>query len=189
MADDDGGANTYSATVTVSAAPPTEQPTPALCYAEGAQSWQDFAQGRQKNGKPVQASRSNPALALGLPQRNDTVNFVSLGFGGSLTLRFANPIVNDGTGKADIRVWETSFGDARRSWSRYPEAVKLYASADGVNWTLLGQTTDKDQAYDLVLPQAQYLKLVDVSNWAKFGPIGDGFDLDAVEVLSGCIRP
>lgn len=189
VADDDGGANTYSATLTVSAAPEPNQPDVPLCYADGAQTWQDFAQGTRRNGTAVPRRRSNPDLALGLPQRNDRLNFVSLGFGGSLTLRFANPLINDGTARADLRIWETSFGDRNRLWRRYPEAVRVEVSLDGRTWTEIGRTTDKDQAYDLVLPRAQFVRLTDISETRRFGAHDDGFDLDAVEALTGCVRP
>jgi hypothetical protein len=118
-----------------------------------------------------------------------TISFSSLGFGGSITLRFANPIVNDGTAAPDIRVWETSFGDVARLWSKYPEAARVEVSADGETWTEIGRTTDKDQTYDLVLPQARLVRLTDISDPQRFGATDDGFDLDAIEVLGGCVRP
>lgn len=190
VADDDGGVNTYSATLTVSGTQPQpNKPEVPLCYANGTQRWQDFRQGLQKNGKPVPPSRSKPELALGMPQRNDTVNFVSLGFGGSLTLRFANPLVNDGTSRADLRIWETSFGDANRAWNKYPEAARIEVSLDGKSWTQIGRTSDKDQAYDLVLPRAQFVRLTDISDPRRFGATDDGFDLDAIEALTGCAQP
>jgi hypothetical protein len=36
--------------------------------------------------------RSIPTKALGAPEANDTENFVSLGFGGQITLKFGSPI-------------------------------------------------------------------------------------------------
>jgi uncharacterized protein len=164
--------------------------TVGACYASGKQTVENFVQGKRKNNTAVLASRSNPSKALGLPQRNDTENFVSLGFGGTLTIRFNNVIVN-GSGN-DIRVWETSFGDRNQLWSRYPEAVRVEASQDGITWVTLGTTSDKDQPYDLkTLPWARFIKLTDISDKAstRFISSDDGFDVDAIEVLNGCAPP
>lgn len=182
--DDDGGIREYSAMLAV-----REGATVPACYVTGAQSVQRFSQGRQKSNEAVLLRRSDPSLALGLPQGDDTLNFVSLGFGGSLTLRFANPLVNDGTSKADIRVWETSFGDTQREWRREPEAARVEVSLDGLQWIEVGRTSEKDQAYDLVLPRAQFVRLTDITDPQQFAATADGFDLDAIEALTGCVRP
>src|SRR3954447_16217929 len=61
------------------------------------------AQGKRKNGTDVRAIRSNPLSALGVAEltRVDGT-FFSLGFTGTITLGFTNPICN-GTG-SDLRV-------------------------------------------------------------------------------------
>lgn len=162
--------------------------TVSACYASGKQVVDSFAQGKRKNGSAVLAVRSMPSKALGLPQKNDTENFVSLGFGGKIVIRFNNVIVN-GTG-ADFQLWETTFGDKNRNWSSYPEAVTVEASQDGNTWVTLGATNRKDQLYDLKnLAWAKYVRLTDVSNKSKFGSTDDGFDVDAIEVKSGCTAP
>lgn len=163
------------------------------CYGTGVQEVVSYTPGVRKDGKPILTARQNATKALGAPQKNDTENFVSLGFPradgtrGSLVLRFNNVIV-DGTGD-DFQVWETSFGDAKRAWSSYPEAVEVYVSQDGVTYIKLGVTTAKDQRFDLAgkLPWAKFLKLVDVSDPRRFGSTDDGFDVDGIEVLSACV--
>lgn len=162
------------------------QPVPQVCYATEVVS---FTQGKRKDGRAIPVNRSDPSKALGAPQNDDTLNFVSLGFidkttprGGEIVLYFERAILN-GEGP-DLRVWETSFNDRNRPWSNYPEAVRVYASNDGVDWRFLGQTTDKDQAYDLSagnLSVARYIRLVDVTDPSRFGGNADGFDVDAVE--------
>ncbi|MFN5319732.1 MAG: hypothetical protein ACK5CY_12905, partial [Bacteroidia bacterium] len=79
---------------------------PAGCYAEEVVS---FNQGpKQDLISTIEAARSNPASALGAPENNDTQNFVALGFGGEIVLKFGSPIKN-GNGN-DVRVIETTFG-------------------------------------------------------------------------------
>lgn len=161
---------------------------PEKCYATSVVS---YVQGKRKDGKPIDVARRDPNKALGAPQNDDTENHFTLGFlfdnknkikdlGGEIVLKFDRPILNS-TGK-DFRVWETSFGDKNKPWQVYKEAVKVFASADGSNWTYIGTTSDKDEAYDLgSLSVARYIKLIDVTKSYHFGNESDGFDVDAVE--------
>ncbi|MEQ8881236.1 MAG: hypothetical protein RLQ12_16445, partial [Cyclobacteriaceae bacterium] len=71
-----------------------------------------FDQGKKKNGRRVSRRRSDPAMALGQPQENDTFNFVSLGFGGSITLKLETDLYDDGSYQPDFILVETSFGRA-----------------------------------------------------------------------------
>ncbi len=150
-----------------------------------------YLPGTTKGGGAIDPARTDANNALGFPQNNDTINFVSLGFGdgptqnenatsGVITLGFGPEQIINVAGP-DITVWETSFGDKLQPWGNYPEAVKVYASQDGLTWTYLGTTTDKDQYYDLgPLAWARYIRLVDVTNPAGFPNSADGFDVDAV---------
>lgn len=144
------------------------------------------SQANRKNGTAVLAARSDPSKALGAPQSGGTPydnpvvanSFYSLGFGGSVTLGFTNYIVN-GPGP-DIRVFEVTGGTS------YPdEYVKVEASQDNVNWTLLSAAALRDADIDLgVLGWARYVRLTDVSDPALFEPEADGYDLDAVRATS-----
>ena len=51
------------------------------CYATNVVS---YVPGLRKDGTPVLPERSNPQNALGAPQGTDEINFVTLGFGGTL---------------------------------------------------------------------------------------------------------
>ena len=150
-----------------------------------ADSYSDFNQGLRKDGSPVLAERSDPEKALGEAEDDDTVNFVSLGFGGSLVLHFDNYIL-DGTGP-DIHVVETSFGNP--TGSSYPEKVEVLASQNGSTWVSLGTQTrseivnDNDFDLDGQLPWAKYLKLVDKTDPASFAGDTDGYDIDGVQAL------
>ncbi|MFA5009724.1 MAG: PA14 domain-containing protein [Patescibacteria group bacterium] len=154
-------------------------------YEPWADSHSDFTQGLRKDNTPVVEERSHPDKALGVAENNDTINFVSLGFGGSLVLHFNNYIL-DGAG-ADIAVTETSYGEP--SDTNYPEKVEVFASqtGNGTDWVSLGRGI-QDQDFDLNgsgLAWARYLKLVDVSNKADahFPADADGYDIDGVAAL------
>ncbi|MBU1083322.1 hypothetical protein KKE14_02715, partial [Patescibacteria group bacterium] len=164
----------------------------ALTSGTGVDPWADsvmsFMQGFRWNGTPVLPERSDPTEALNEAERNDTMNFVSLGFGdedgrGELVLGFDNYIIN-GAG-ADIEVVETSFGDP--SEGSYPETANVYASKDNSTWTFLKEIILDDDAIDLgSLDWARYVKLVDVSDKSNFGDgsTTDGFDVDGVQALN-----
>jgi uncharacterized cupredoxin-like copper-binding protein len=156
---------------------------PPACPATQYNQVIDWKQGTRKDGSPVLAERSNPDLAEGFAQNNDTLNFFTLGFGGYAVIEFnpAQGVVFNGPGN-DVRIVETSFGDFDDPWTDYPESVKVEASQDGVTWVVIGNTSDKDQSYDLgALPWARYFRLTDTSDKSKFGATDDGFDIDAVE--------
>ncbi len=151
------------------------------CYAMEVVS---FNQKKQNDGSFVSVGRSNPAKALGMPEGTDTENFVSLGFGGDITLKFGSPIKN-GDGN-DVRVVETTFGGI--GCNRYPETINVFASQDGCNFVFLGEGC-QDTDFDLgSLGWAQYIKIVDVSpvDGAYQGtPVADAYDLDGILCLNG----
>ncbi len=151
------------------------------CYANELVS---FNQKKQSNGSSVSAVRSNPLSALGAPENNDTQNFVSLGFGGDITLKFESPIKN-GEGN-DVRVIESSYGNI--SCARYPETIRAFASQDGCHFIWIGDGC-QDTDFDLgSLAWAQYIKLVDVSPIGatyQGTPIADAYDVDGIICLNG----
>lgn len=140
-------------------------------------------QGRRKNGSAVLADRSDTGVALGTAETSGaasdapvvTGSFYSLGFGGSIVLRFNNLILNEAGD--DIRIYEVTGGG-------YPdEKATVEASQDGMAWTLLGTAT-RDQDFDLgALGWATYIRITDTSAVDTFEPTADGFDLDAVKAL------
>jgi hypothetical protein len=144
-----------------------------------------YTPGNRKNGTPVITSRRNPANALGSPQNNNTINFVSLGFGGTLVAKFDYVVFNQPG--SDLRITETSFGNP--SCTNYPEKARISMSLDNLNWVELGEIC-LDGEIDLgTLPYAQYLKIQDASplSSTRFSGTADGFDVDAVVVLNnGC---
>jgi hypothetical protein len=140
---------------------------------------------KRNDGQEVLEARSIPEKAIGAPQNDQSMNFVSLGFGGDITLKFSNPIAN-GEGD-DIKVTESTFGSSSGNCNRYPEKIQMFASQDGCNFVYLGEGC-QDATFDLgVLSWAQYVKIKDISplDAAYNNQVADGYDVDAVECLNG----
>jgi hypothetical protein len=145
-----------------------------------------FNQGRTNLNRAVQAVRSIPDKAKGVPQDVDVetgiLNFVSLGYGGSIVLSLSGPL--DVTPETVVAIYETTYGF---TCSNYPEKADVYLSADGIDYVLLGRTCVNDNT--IMYPsgkisQFQYIKVVDVTNRADFTtkPESDAYDLDGIEI-------
>ncbi len=145
----------------------------------------NFDQGLRKNGTAVEAARSITANALGAPQLTDTVNSVSLGFGGELVLTF------DTWFGESVSVWETTYGNA----SSYREAANVYVGVGGAWDTatyyhvgLLQNTADGVAMSLDPITQSfgvsafNFLKIVDATNPSLHSGSADGFDVDGVMV-------
>ncbi|MEZ5174226.1 MAG: T9SS type A sorting domain-containing protein [Bacteroidia bacterium] len=160
-----------------------ENPTPSsLVFGSATQAW--LYQGPRQNGTPVSASRSDESKALGVPENTDAVNFVSLGFGGELILKF-DYVIFDQAGN-DIQIVETSYGNP--ACNAYPEKVMVEGSLDGITYF---QITSEDICLDGMIDIAgfgpiQYIKLHDRSMSSIFSGSADGYDVDGVIVLSSC---
>lgn len=143
----------------------------------------DFNQGTMKNGNPVALARSDVNSALGIPQNTNAINFVSLGFGGNITLKF-DYVVFDQEG-VDLQIVETSYGNV--SCTQYPERANVEGSLNGVDWTDLNVSACQDVMVDINLIGAlQYIRVTDRSNASQFNGTADGYDLDGVVVLNAC---
>src|SRR5690606_13694169 len=69
----------------------------------------DHTLGTMKNGiDPIGAGRSDASKALGAPERTNSEVFLSLGYGGSVTLAYGGAIPN-GPGD-DLEIVETTYG-------------------------------------------------------------------------------
>jgi len=143
---------------------------------------------------PLPTARINPNNALGVPTNTDidageiagnsaTVDFVSLGFGGSIELAFAQPFGQ--CSGPDLQIIETSYGTpACGAWQEYAD---VWISQDGCNW--LQVADDQCQNFNIELPAAMpwalYVRIVDASPAAAFAPLADGYDVDGV--IAGCV--
>ncbi len=171
----------------------------------------EFLQGKRKDGKTIDIKRSHPQNALYLENNFDWyyngIQFASLGFGGSITLAFDNPLYNKSG--FDLHVSETSYGNP--PFYNYPEQAEIFISQNGDDWTSLGYTNTSDPQeecratldteFDIQhagLDWIQFVKVVDVTNpLAKrrekntcieteslaFNNAADGFDLDAIQQI------
>ncbi|WP_179320890.1 T9SS type A sorting domain-containing protein [Winogradskyella helgolandensis] len=155
-----------------------------VCYGSGAI---NYIPGLDSNGNALTvAERMDTSKALGDPQMDDSMNFLSLGHGGEVTITFDGAVYNnDG---ADIEVVETTFGNA--SFSSYPESADIYVSQNGIDFYLIGSVLT-DDAGDLDISNAPialaYITQVKIVDTTPSGSVStDGFDLDAVVALTGC---
>jgi hypothetical protein len=148
--------------------------------------YSDFTQGLRKNGSPVPAERSNPMSIMGKPENNNTVNFVALGFGGTIVLELGY-VVFDKPGN-DIQIVETSFGNP--SCNSYPEKASVEVSLDKSNWVTLGATLCQDGKIDFGfagINAVKYLRVSDRTLASRFSGTADAYDIDGVVVLQpGC---
>jgi hypothetical protein len=147
-----------------------------------AQEVVQYNQGTRKNGSPIHPTRINPLNALGIPQNDDlSIDFVSLGFNGSLTLKFDYAVFNQEGN--DLWVVETSFGAP--DCQTYPEAAYFEGSLNGVSWYPMG-TVCLDGTIDIGdgVYAIQYVRISDRSPMAQFPNSADGFDLDGILVLN-----
>lgn len=155
---------------------------PTTLVANSAQRVIDFKQGLRKNGTPVLAARSNPINALNIPQGTDVVNFVSLGFGGELTLKFDFTVFNqDGY---DFKITETTFGNPQ--CPQYPERAIVDVSMDGYIWSTVGIVC-LDALVELgSIDRFQYIRITDRSAATAFSGTADGYDVDGVVAFTNC---
>ena len=139
----------------------------------------NFVQGTTNLTNTIAEERSNPEMALSSSSGDDQINFVSLGFGGQITIEMSQPIKN-GEGN-DLKVWETTF--APTNCTIYPERARVFASQDGCNFITLGQTC-QDGEFDLsTLNWARYIRIIDESpifGFRRHGEV-DAYDVDAIE--------
>ncbi|MBQ4820021.1 T9SS type A sorting domain-containing protein [Aquimarina sp. MMG016] len=143
-----------------------------------------FDQGPRRDGRRISRYRSNPARALGNPKERRFFNFVSLGFGGSITIELNNEIF-DNKDANEFAVFESTGFFDNIPCQYYPESAEVFASLDGVEFVSLG-TTCQDGEFDLSagnLRSAKYIKVVDISDKNIFPWFADGYDLDAIVCL------
>ncbi len=150
----------------------------------------DFNQGLNNNGTSVIAQRSDPSKALGKPQNvdieNGTINFVSLGFGGDITLKLQNRYPVKPT--TVLNIFETTWN--YNNCNIYDERAEVYVSKDNSNYFFIGETclnsnTSLD-VYGAGLDSILYVKIVDISDistFSNFSFVCDGYDVDGIEIF------
>jgi hypothetical protein len=157
-------------------------PTPTSLIPGTAQQVVSFQQGLRKNETPVTIARSNPENALGLPQGTEVVNFVSLGFGGQLVLKFDFAVFNrEGF---DFQITETTFGNPQ--CDQYPEKALVEVSLDGETWEGVGVVCLDAMVEMDTVKYFQYIRISDRSPASLFSSSADGFDVDGIFTFTNC---
>lgn len=147
-----------------------------------------YTQGLTASGAPVSPANTNMSQALGAPQNSDagSINFVSLGFGGSVTLEMERLIFQRTTGN-EIQIVETSTGSP--SCALNPERAQIYGSLNGTAWVLLGDVCNDGlvsipTSASILTSSGQYairyVTVNDISSLASFTGTANGYDLDGV---------
>lgn len=143
----------------------------------------DYVEGTESDLGSIPAIRTNSENALGAPQDNDTYNFVSLGYGGSLTLAFSGAVLN-GDGD-DIQLVETSFGSP--SCASNTEYADIAVSQDGLTYYHIGSIC-LDGAVDIsdAAIELDHVYFVRIANNNLMSTTSDGYDVDAVIAIHNC---
>jgi hypothetical protein len=141
------------------------------------------------NGSSLRSDVKNPAEALGPPDDVTGIpaEYVSLGNGGSITLRFINNALT-GSGTATKDLWVFEIGPA-------VEDTSVAISRDGITWIEVGNVAGSTSGIDIdpfiTDPTTRYsfVRLTDIAA-ADFST-GDtaGADIDAVGAISTVVRP
>ncbi|MCR9162065.1 MAG: cell surface protein [Nannocystaceae bacterium] len=182
---------------------------------EDADPWADCIESFEPGPEAVFGQEFLPEVVLGPPmppQAGGSVDVLSLGCGGQITLAFDPPGIVDGPGD-DLVVYENPFATGDTTFA---EPARVLVSEDGTTWRAFGceltglgdwpphgcagitPVSGGDDGFiggdafdlaDVGLPSARYVRLVDVSSayfgtdmWCTGG--AGGFDLDAVEALA-----
>jgi hypothetical protein len=144
----------------------------------------------------IPANRMDPEQALGAPERDNTINFVSLGFGGTLILGFEDAAIAL-PGQDDLEVVETTFGS--QTCESYEERADVYVSQQVVSdaseiddalFVYVGESCTNGEFFDVYAETGfEYftlVKIVDVTPEAAQFPNRDGYDVDGIVALHGC---
>lgn len=130
-------------------------------------------------GYPIPA-RSIPTQAK-VAEMSDIVgdmNFISLGFGGSIVLSYSDKFAN--VPGDDITVYETTWGDPSCT-PNVSEAALVEFSQDGINW--IQRNACHNGSYDISpLMWAKYVRITDKTN-PSTSITGDGVDAYDVDGL------
>lgn len=170
---------------------------PTACTTLACEEGTSYVEGTTKSGGTIMSTRSIWSKALGFPEDSDTfvaeanANFVSLGYGGSMTLCL-DGIVNDIEGP-DFEIVETTYGGSATcsADNTAVERAFVYATMDGSTWYQIGHgcqdfEVDIANAIDgegnpVVLPYVTQIRVVnDDTNTTP-----DGYDLDGVRIING----
>lgn len=147
-----------------------------LCYADDAQSIASFDLGVRANGSSVPPPFRVPGQALGTADGRA----LTLGLEGEVVIEFDRPVQNNNGSAADLRIVDKTDGAPGRQ-----DAAVVYGSWDGETWIELSRVTGTGDVDLGSLSAVRFVKVVDDTQ-QRSPSSTDGYDLDAVEVLTGC---
>ncbi|OGI22163.1 MAG: hypothetical protein A2808_04030 [Candidatus Moranbacteria bacterium RIFCSPHIGHO2_01_FULL_55_24] len=137
-------------------------------------------QGTLKSGASItDPTRIVPGYALGVPDSK----FFSLGNGGSLVVKFTDPVI-------DVVGADLSFHETMNGRNSYPlEKADVSVSSDGVTFVPVGSVTSEPGDDGVMyldfsstgLPSIQYVKLVDTTAYGPHASNADGYDIEAID--------
>jgi len=125
-----------------------------------------------------------PSNALGIPDYADSSGYVSLGWGGSLTLQFTdNSLTTSGDSGLDLWIFEIGIAI---------EGTDVSISTNGTDWLSVGNVGGATSGIDIdayigsgvvLWEQYSYVMLTDL-DWRLSGSPWAGADIDAVGAIS-----
>ncbi|HEV2529069.1 MAG TPA: Ig-like domain-containing protein, partial [Thermomicrobiales bacterium] len=156
-------------------------------FPGGASSFADQVVSFTSGTFPNSTTRNGvPANALGPPSaqsgNNALGDAVSLGNGGSITVRFTDNYLNgNGTSAPDLWIFEV--GDDT-------ELTTVEVSTNGVNWTSVGSTTGQTSGIDIdrygfgASARLYFVRVTDILNDKLASGVYSGADIDAVGAIT-----
>jgi len=160
---------------------PDVTPEPGECNATEVL---EYIEGVRNNGGAIAENRTDATQALGAPEGIDQLVFVTLGYGGSITLGFDGAVPNfDGD---DLEIVETSFGNP--GCASYPEYANVYVSQNGVDFFFAETVCKSDNTVDISAAGQgfDYITLVKIVNTDSLTSTPDAYDLDGVRAIWNC---
>jgi uncharacterized protein len=150
---------------------------PNQCYANGSQTVSSYELGVRADGSAVPRPFARPDRALATADGRA----LTLGLGGQVVLEFDRPVQNNNGVAADLRIVDVADGAKGRE-----DAAIVYGSWDGQTWVELGRVQGTDEVDLGALAAIRYVAVVDDTP-QRVPAATDGYDIDAVEVLTGCV--
>lgn len=162
----------------------------ALAGVASAQIWATqthlYTPGTQEDGSPLPLERTDTSKALGVPENDDSfpinINFVSLGFGGSLTLSFGQQF------KDNIYWYETTWNASTGHFEHANLFVGSGNDPSTATYYLVDNLSNLIEGVPASLATVQgntgigawdYVRFVDTSSFIGL-PDADGWDVDGV---------
>lgn len=153
-------------------------------FPGGSASFADAVVGYSVGSGGVTSTFEDPSQALGAPDYSSSANngFVSLGEGGTITLKFTNNLLT-GSGNSNDDLWIFEIGTA-------VEATFVEISKDGAIWLSVGEVAGATRGVDLdsfgygTSDQFAYVRLTDDRNDTHGAGSTAGADIDAVGAIS-----